>query len=231
MMLWRFYTRPPQRAGRGLDVKKSPVHALALKAGIAVRTPKSLKDPTELAYMKALKPDVILVVAYGLLLPPAVLSVPRFGCLNLHASLLPRWRGASPIAHAILAGDNTSGLSVMKMAQGLDTGDVIYRAPVPLSATITAGKLHDTLAATGGRIITTVLKDYVAGKIAAKAQGTDGLSYAPKITDSMALLDWSQPADELERKVRALHPHPGAFCLLDGKVEGKNGQQSPAATA
>lgn len=209
------YSQPPRPAGRGHALHPCPVQAEAERLGLAVRTPARLRgDDTVQAAFEALDLDAAVVAAYGLILPPAVLAAPRRGCLNIHASLLPRWRGASPIQAAILAGDAETGVSIMRMEAGLDTGPVLLREGVPITATTTAATLHNALAAIGARLILRVL----AEDPPAVPQPEAGACYAPKLTRADARLDWDRDAVALARQVRAFDPWPGTFTLLDGAM-------------
>ena len=210
------YSQPPRPAGRGQKARPSPVQALAEARGWLLRTPVSLKDPAEQAAFAALKLDAAVVVAYGLLLPKTVLDAPRLGCLNVHASLLPRWRGAAPIQRAILAGDRETGITIMQMEQGLDTGPILLRARVPIRPTTTAADLHDTLAALGARLIVEALYRLAQGPLKAKPQPAEGVTYAAKLTRQEARLDWREPAEALARRVHALLPWPGAYTEVPG---------------
>ncbi|TDQ86474.1 methionyl-tRNA formyltransferase [Dongia mobilis] len=209
------YAQPPRPAGRGQELRKSPVQVLAEQHGLPVLTPVSLKDEAAQAAFAAHRADVAVVAAYGLLLPQAILDAPRFGCLNIHASLLPRWRGAAPIQRAILAGDATTGITVMQMAAGLDTGPILASETLKIGHEMTAGALHDALAEMGARLIVETLPRL---PFEAVPQPAEGVTYAAKISPAEARLDWSQSATLLERAVRAFAPHPGAWCQLpDGE--------------
>lgn len=205
------YAQPPRPAGRGHKETPTPVHAAALDAGIEVRTPKSLKSEEEQARFAELDLECAVVAAYGLILPKAILDAPRHGCLNIHASLLPRWRGAAPIHRAILAGDTESGVTVMEMDEGLDTGGMILRETVPIEPEETGQILHDKLAALGARLIVPALDAWVSGAAQAEPQPEDGVTYAHKLTRDEAVLDFSRPAVDLERQIRAFTPWPGSF--------------------
>ncbi len=205
------YTRAPQPAGRGRALAKSAVHLAAESLGIPVHTPRTLRDAGEQAVFAALKADVAIVAAYGLILPQPVLDAPRLGCINIHASLLPRWRGAAPIQRAILAGDAETGVTIMQMEAGLDTGPMIAVQATP-TAGKTAGMLTDELAAMGAGLVVTAL----AGAVTAKPQ-PEGATHAPKISKTEARLDFTLSAVELERAVRAYNPAPGAFFELAGE--------------
>lgn len=213
-------TQPDRAAGRGRRVTPGPVKEYALSQGLDLRQPATLKDAEAVAGLAALEPDIIVVAAYGLLLPPSVLAVPRHGCLNVHASLLPRWRGAAPVQAAILAGDSETGVCLMRMEAGLDTGPVYACASVPIADSVTAGVLHDELANLGGRLLVEHLPAIVAGTLEARPQDDHGASYAAKIRPADAVLDWSRPAAELQRQVRAYNPVPGArFACGDETVK------------
>ena len=190
---------------------------LAVKRALPVFQPTTLKTPENAAKVAEVRPDALVVAAYGLILPQAVLDAGRHGAFNIHASLLPRWRGAAPIQRAILAGDRETGVSIMQMDAGLDTGPVLSRHPVAIAADDDAGTLHDKLAAVGGEAIVAALADVEAGRARALAQPAEGATYAAKIDKSETRLDWTQPAQVLERVVRAFRPTPGAFTVLDGQ--------------
>ena len=208
-------TQPDRPAGRGKQLAASPVKQYALEKGIKVLQPASLRDDAAVAELAALEPDLMIVVAYGLLLPQAVLDVPRIACVNVHASLLPRWRGAAPIQAAILAGDAETGISLMAMTAGLDCGPVYARRALAIGAAETAGQLHDRLAVAGADLLTEHLGAMLAGKLRAEKQDDGNASYAAKIATADALLDWRRPAAELARAVRAYNPVPGAYFMLD----------------
>ncbi|NHN91644.1 methionyl-tRNA formyltransferase [Acetobacter sicerae] len=207
------YTQPPRPAGRGKALRPSPVHHAAETLGIPVRCPEKLRNnQEELGWFAAQKFDVAIVAAYGLILPKAMLDAPELGCLNIHASLLPRWRGASPIQSAILAGDRESGVTIMQMDVGLDTGDMLSSVGVPITAVTTATSLHDELAALGAKMVVDVLR----ARPPAIPQPEDGVTYAARLTKEDGRIDWTQPAETIDRQVRALTPWPGAFTTLDG---------------
>jgi methionyl-tRNA formyltransferase len=208
------YSQPPRRAGRGKALTPSPAQARAEALGIAVRTPVSLRDAEAQADFAALGADAAVVAAYGLILPRAVLEAPRLGCLNVHASLLPRWRGAAPIQRAILADDAETGVGIMQMEVGLDTGPVRLEGRTPIDGK-TAGALTDELSAMGARLMVEVLADIDA--YPPVAQSEDGLTYAPKIDKAEARIDWSRSAVEIERQIRAFNPAPGAFFEINGE--------------
>lgn len=215
------YSQPPRPAGRGMELKKSPVHEAAESFGIPVFTPVSLKDPEEQQKFADLDADVAVVVAYGLLLPKAVLEAPREGCLNLHASLLPRWRGAAPINRAIMAGDRETAVQVMRMEEGLDTGAVCMSETLPISETMTAGDLHDRLSALGGDLMVRALAALSRGALTETPQAEEGVTYARKLSKDETRIDWSQGAKQVHDHIRGLSPFPGAWCEmnLSGKPE------------
>jgi methionyl-tRNA formyltransferase len=204
------YTQPDRPAGRGRKLKASPVKELALAHEIPVYQPESLKSAEEQAKLAALEPDVMVVAAYGLLLPAEVLAIPRLGCLNIHASLLPRWRGAAPIQRAILAGDAATGITIMQMDVGLDTGDMLYKLSTPIDETDTAQSLHDRLADLGARAITEALEGLQEGRLSAQKQDDAEACYAKKLHKGEANIDWSQPAAQIARQVAAFNPWPVA---------------------
>jgi len=210
------YSQPPRRAGRGKTLRPTPVHKLAEEHGIPVRTPSSLKSAEEHAAFEALDLDVAIVVAYGLLLPKAILDAPRYGCLNLHASLLPRWRGAAPIQRAIMAGDTETGVGIMQMAEGLDTGDVLAEDRVAIGPTTTAGSLHDELSVVGSRLMVETIAKLGSGLIKPQVQSETGVTYAKKIEKAEALIDWQLPASQLSCHIRGLSPFPGAYFEHEG---------------
>ena len=204
-------TQPDRPAGRGKKLTAGPVKQYAAEQGIPVLQPVSLRDETVVAELKALRPDMLIVAAYGLILPQDVLDIPTQGCVNVHASALPRWRGAAPIQAAILAGDKTTGISLMSMTAGLDCGPVYTVEKVTIGDDETAEQLHDRLAVLGGRVLVDHLDDIVAGNAVATEQDESLATYAPKIVTSDARIDWSVAAAELARRVRAYNPFPGAF--------------------
>lgn len=206
------YSQPPRPAGRGQQLRPSPVQAAAEAMGLMVRHPKSLRDADRQADFAALKADVAVVVAYGLILPQAVLDAPRFGCLNIHASLLPRWRGAAPIHRAIMAGDAETGICIMQMEAGLDTGPVLLRAETPISGADTTSDLHDRLSVMGGGLIVQALASLP--DLVPVVQPEAGVTYAHKIDKAEARVDWSEPAEVVGRKIRGLSPFPGAWCQM-----------------
>jgi methionyl-tRNA formyltransferase len=208
------YTQPPRPAGRGKKLQPSPVHRKAEELGIEVRHPTSLKNQDAQAEFAALQADVAVVAAYGLILPQAVLDAPSYGCLNIHASILPRWRGAAPIHRAILAGDAETGVTIMQMEAGLDTGPMLAKVMTPINAK-TTGELTEELAELGANAMVGVLNDLE--HLAAIPQDDDAATYAPKIDKAEARIDWSKPAEEIERLARGLAPFPGAWFESDGE--------------
>jgi methionyl-tRNA formyltransferase len=205
------YSQPPRAAGRGQKEKQTPVHAKAQALGIEVRTPTSLKSIEEQAAFAALDLDCAVVVAYGLILPKEILDAPRMGCLNIHASLLPRWRGAAPIQRAILAGDAMSGVTIMQMDEGLDTGAILLVDQVAITHKTTGESLHDALSEMGARLIVEALEARAANTIEAIAQPESGVTYASKLERAEGHIDWQKSAVELERLVRAFTPWPGSW--------------------
>jgi len=208
------YTQPPRPAGRGKKPRPSPVQARAEALGLPVRHPASLNGPEEQAEFAALNADLAIVAAYGLILPQAILDAPKQGCLNIHASLLPRWRGAAPIHRAIMAGDAESGVCIMRMEAGLDTGPVLSRAATPIGPDETTGDLHDRLARIGADLVTDTLARLPLPEV---AQPEDGVTYAAKIDKAEARVDWNRPAEEIARHIRGLAPFPGAWTVADGE--------------
>jgi methionyl-tRNA formyltransferase len=204
-------TQPDRPAGRGKQLAESPVKKCAQQHSIPVWQPATLKDGAAIAKLAAEKPDLLIVAAYGLLLPQAVLDIPRRGCVNVHASLLPRWRGASPIQAAILSGDTQTGVSLMQMEAGLDSGPVIAAESLPIGPEETAGSLHDRLAVLGGSLLVRTLPGILQGTCTARPQNPHDVTFASKIGTEDALLDWQQPAEINARKVRAYNPQPGAW--------------------
>lgn len=219
-------TQPDRPAGRGLKLQASPVKLFALERGMALAQPRSLKlngkYPADASAARtsllAAQADVLVVAAYGLILPPWVLGVPRLGCINIHASLLPRWRGAAPIHRAIEAGDATTGVTIMQMDTGLDTGDMLLAAAASIAPEDTTAALHDRLASLGGNLIVEALRLAHSGRLKPIPQPKEGVTYARKIDKSEALIDWTQSAEVIERRMRAFDPSPGASCLLGAEV-------------
>jgi methionyl-tRNA formyltransferase len=226
------YTQPPRPAGRGHRLQPSPVQALAEEHGIGVRCPTSLRGADEQAEFAATQADAAVVAAYGLILPPATLTAPRLGCLNVHASPLPRWRGAAPIQRAILAGDTQTGVTIMQMDEGLDTGPILLRQAVPIGPQTKAGELTERLASLGARLILEALDGVAKGSLTSRPQPQDGIIYAAKLRREEARLDWRKPAVVLERQVRAFDPWPGAFFAANGehiRVLAADADAMPAA--
>ena len=209
------YCQPPRRAGRGKKETPTPVHARAAELGLEVRHPVRLKGAEEQAEFAALQADVAVVVAYGLILPQAVLDAPRLGCLNIHASLLPRWRGAAPIHRAIMAGDAETGVCIMQMEAGLDTGPVLLRKAVEIGTEETTAELHDRLSALGAGAIVEAL-DRI-DSLTPEVQPEEGVTYASKIDKAEARIDWTRDAVEIDRLIRGLSPFPGAWCDWEGE--------------
>lgn len=205
------YSQPPAPRGRGQALQPSPVHAHAEARGIPVRTPVSMRAPEEVAAFRALELDAAVVVAFGQILTPDVLAAPRLGCFNLHASLLPRWRGAAPIQRAIMAGDSVTGVQVMRMSEGLDEGAVLATETVRIGPLDTAGTLHDRLAEAGARLLPAALAAIEAGTAVETPQAAEGVTYAKKIKPAEARIDWTRPAAEVDRHIRGLSPFPGAW--------------------
>jgi methionyl-tRNA formyltransferase len=211
------YTQPPRPAERGQKERPTPVARVAGETGIEIRHPTRLDAAAEIAAFRALALDAAVVVAYGLILPKPFLDAPRFGCINIHASLLPRWRGAAPIQRAILAGDRETGITIMRMDTGLDTGPMLLHRAVPIGPDDNAAALHDRLAALGAATIVEALDGIVSGTLEPVPQPATGATYAPKIQRAETRLDWTQPAASLERQVRAFSPAPGAWFDWEGK--------------
>ncbi len=209
------YTQPPRPAGRGQRARPGPVASRAAALGLPVRTPPTLRDPAEHAAFAAFGAEAAIVVAYGLILPPAILALPARGCLKIHASLLPRWRGAAPIQRAVLAGDEETGVTIMAMEAGLDTGPILLREVVPIGPADTAGDMHDRLATLGARLIVEALARI--DTLHPEPQPEAGATYAAKIDKAEARVDWTRPAAEVDRLIRGLSPSPGAWCLIGGE--------------
>lgn len=207
------YSQPPRKSGRGQKLRLSPVHQLAQTRGWPILTPANFRDPVDVVAFAGHDADIAVVVAYGLILPQALLDIPKQGCLNIHASLLPRWRGAAPIHRAIMAGDQKTGVCIMQMDSGLDTGPVRIRRSLNIGLTETTAQLHDRLAVLGAEAVVDVLADLL-GHVAV-TQSQDGICYAAKIDKSEAQIDWTGPAVNIDRQIRGLSPFPGAWCIMD----------------
>lgn len=212
------YTQPDRPAGRGRHVSSSPVKDFALAQGLQIVQPASLKSDAALAELRSLDPDAMIVVAFGLILPPAALQIPRFGCINVHASLLPRWRGAAPIQRAIEAGDSETGITIMQMDAGLDTGDILETAATDITPAETSQTLHDRLAQLGADTLVRVLERLKTKGAARRPQEQHGACYAPKLSKNEALVSWHQSALVLHRKIRALNPWPVAHTVWNGRI-------------
>lgn len=210
-------TQPDRPKGRGRQLAASPVKLAARERGVPISQPQSLRDESSRIELARWQPDVLVVVAYGLILPQAVLGLPPFGCINIHASLLPRWRGAAPIQRAVLAGDRETGITIMKMDVGLDTGPILLQEAVAIAPADTAASLHDTLAKRGATALLTALDGLERGSVIPRPQPAEGVTYASKIDKAEAVIDWTQPADAIERKVRAFNPWPVAETRLEGE--------------
>ena len=210
-------TQPDRPAGRGRALKPSPVKQLALQLALPLSQPAGLADPQALASLASWAPDVLVVVAYGLILPPAVLAWPRLGCLNIHASLLPRWRGAAPIQRAVLAGDTETGVTIMQIEAGLDSGPILARERVPIGPRSTSRELHDQLAQLGAALMIQTLDKAEAGPLPAEPQSGQGVTYAAKIDKSEALIDWGRSASDIDRQIRAFDPWPVAETRWQGQ--------------
>jgi methionyl-tRNA formyltransferase len=213
------YTREPAQAGRGMSERKSPVHQTAEKFGIAVHHPKSLRSEDAAELFRSHAADVAIVIAYGLILPKSILDAPAHGCLNLHASLLPRWRGAAPIHRAIMAGDFETGVMAMKMEEGLDTGPVGLAERVAISENVTTGELHDKLSLLGADLMTRALAALERGSLSFTKQAAEGVTYANKIDKNETRIDWSKPARDVHNHIRGLSPFPGAW--FEARIDGK----------
>ena len=205
------YSQPPRKSGRGMTEHLTPVHQYAKNNELTILTPENFNQAATIQAFSDHGADVAVVVAYGLILPGEILAAPRYGCLNIHASLLPRWRGAAPIQRAIMAGDSHTGVTIMQMDEGLDTGAVIMTQKVAITSETTAGTLHDELSQIGGSLVVTTLDRLAKGDIAAIPQGDEGVTYAQKITKSEGRIDWSRSAEEIDRHIRGLTPWPGAW--------------------
>lgn len=211
-------TQPDRASGRGRELKPPPVKTLALELGLPIIQPQKLREPETMAQLQAWKPDLIVVAAFGQILKKEVLDLPRFGCVNVHASLLPRWRGAAPINAAILAGDEETGVTIMQMDVGLDTGPMLAKRSIRLNPDDTAGSVFQALSTLGADLLLETLPDYMDGKIIPQPQPEEGATYAPMLKKEDGRLDFFKPASELERRVRAMNPWPGAFMELDGAI-------------
>jgi methionyl-tRNA formyltransferase len=214
------YTRVAKPAGRGMKLQPTPVEIEATRLGIPVLTPTTLKTPEALEQFRAHDADAAVVVAYGMILPQAILNAPKLGCFNLHASLLPRWRGAAPINRAIMAGDSETGVMVMKMDVGLDTGDVAMAERLPISDAMTAADLHDALSPLGGDLMVRAMGALERGKLQLTPQSAEGVTYAAKIDKAEARIDWNKPARDVLRHIHGLSPFPGAWCEMP--IEGES---------
>jgi methionyl-tRNA formyltransferase len=212
------FTQPDRPSGRGRTLQPSPVKVLALEHAVPVYQPKSLRKPEPQDQMQALHPDVIIVAAFGQIVPPAVLDLPAFGCINVHASLLPRWRGAAPVAAAILAGDDVTGVTIMKMDAGLDTGPILRQRSLPIASDETRESLTDRLAHLGAELLRDTLPDWFAGRIQPQPQNEAEVAYAPRIEKEQGRIDWHEAADVIGRQVRAFYPWPGAFTYWQGDL-------------
>jgi len=213
------YTQPPRAAGRGMALRKSPVHEVAEQAGLTVLTPARLKSPEEQERFSALHADAAVVVAYGLILPRPILDGTRHGAFNIHASLLPRWRGAAPINRAIMAGDSETGVSIMRITEGLDAGPVCLEVRMPITVDQTAEELHDELAMRGARLMVHALSALERGQLDCRPQAENGITYAKKIDPAETHIDWSRPARDVHNLIRGLSPHPGAW--FEAEINGK----------
>ncbi|GAA0582528.1 methionyl-tRNA formyltransferase [Caenispirillum bisanense] len=211
------YSQPPRPAGRGQKERPGPVHARALELGIPVRTPTSLRTEEAQAEFDELDADVAVVAAYGLILPEPILESPKLGCLNVHASLLPRWRGAAPIQRAIMAGDTVTGVTIMEMELGLDTGPMLIRREVPITDETTAQELHDTLSQVGAALMVEALDLILEGELDGEEQPEEGVTYAKKIDKDEARIDFARPAGQVLRHIHGLSPFPGAWCEVEGE--------------
>jgi methionyl-tRNA formyltransferase len=211
-------TQPDRPAGRGLELRASPIKLLAQEAGVTLAQPARLKSDEERAALTAWAPDLVVVVAYGLILPAPVLALPRLGCLNIHGSLLPRWRGAAPIQRALLAGDTETGVTIMQLDAGLDTGPTVLERRHPIGVADTAGDLHDALAELGAAALLEAVDGLVHGKLEPRAQPADGVTYAAKLDKSEAKIDWSASAVQLDRQIRAFNPWPVAETQFAGET-------------
>ncbi len=216
-MVRAVYTQPPRSANRGKKETLTPIHRLALQNNIAVHTPASRKAPAEQEKLRAIGADLAIVIAYGLILPQAVLDAFPLGCINLHASKLPRWRGAAPIQRAIMAGDRMTAMTTMQMDAGLDTGAVLLEKEMPIFPGMTAGELHDALAALAGPLLLATLDALAAGTLTPRPQPEEGATYAHKIRKEESRIDWQRPGEDLVRHIHGLSPYPGAYAILRGE--------------
>lgn len=208
------YSQPPKPAGRGYDIQKSPVNRAADELGIAVYTPETFRHGDEQRFFSDLNLDLAVVAAYGLILPSPVLTAPKFGCINIHASLLPRWRGAAPIQRAILEGDRETGITIMQMEEGLDTGAILMQEKMSITPTTTAGSLQNALCELGARMIEVAIDNLASGNIHPRIQPKTGVTYAPKLVREDGHIDWGNPAGDIERQIRGLQPWPGCFFMI-----------------
>ncbi|NWG35145.1 MAG: methionyl-tRNA formyltransferase [Chloroflexi bacterium] len=224
-------TQPDRPAGRGQALTPPPVKRLALALGIPVIQPRRLREAEAMAQLRAWAPELIVVAAFGQILKPEVLDLPRFGCINVHASLLPRWRGAAPIQAAILAGDAQTGITIMRMDAGIDTGPILHQRAIPIQETDTAGTLSARLAALGGELLIETLQGYLNGEVQPRPQAESGATYAPLLKKEDGQLDFDQPAEVLARRVRAFSPWPGAFTFWKGEILKIHRAHAAAGTA
>jgi len=225
-------TQPDRPAGRGMKLTPGPVKRVALEAGLPVDQPERLRTPEQRAALAACGADVLVVAAYGILLPPEALAIPRLGCINIHASLLPRWRGAAPIHRAIEAGDRETGITIMQMDEGLDTGPMLLRRAIPIGIDDTTATLHDRLATLGGELVVEALAGLAAGTLRAEPQPAEGVTYAAKIARAESVIDWREPAEVIARRVRAFDPFPGAVSdLRDTAIKFWSARAVPGAGA
>jgi len=224
-------TQPDQPKGRGLKLQPSPVKEIGLRENLPVLQPIRARDEQFIQQLRELQMDLIVVAAFGQILPRSILDLPRFGCLNVHTSLLPKYRGAAPIQHAVLNGDAETGVTIMKMNAGLDTGDILAQEQTPIRSEDNSQTLHDRLAQIGADLLTRAIPDFVSGKIQPRPQPTEGISYAPKIKKSDGKIDWTQPARACWNRVRAMTPWPGAFTFLSGDAGSTGGVRRPFSAA
>ncbi|HIJ83286.1 MAG: Methionyl-tRNA formyltransferase [Magnetococcales bacterium] len=211
------FTQPDRASGRGMQLQPSPVKRHALEHGLTVYQPETLRHPEVLALLQRMNPDLVVVAAYGLILPPAILAVPRYGCINVHASLLPRWRGAAPLQRAILAGDRETGITIMAMEAGLDTGPILAMESTPLPDTMTGGRLHDQLAQQGANLLARTVVAIKTNALSPQPQPVEGVTYAEKLSREDERVDWNHDAITIHRQVRALSPWPGARTYFQGQ--------------